>query len=383
MNNLRGLLVLSVLSMSIGLSAYAQPTAEVGKRAFLKLTVPADAKVEIDGIVISQTGPVRLLASPPITDLTRKYEYTIKATWMIDGKPVTKTIGVEVIPGTEKVVDFIGTPPLAKKEEPKKEEPKKVEPKKEEPKKVEPKKEEPKKVEPAPKKEEMKKEEPKKVEPKKEEPKKPEVGPKPPEVKKEEPKKVEPTPKPPEPKKEEPKKPEVGPKPTEVKKDASAIVVPYVRTPTEVVEAMLKLASVQPSDSVYDLGCGDGRIVIAAVTQFKAKRGTGIDLDPVRVRESVEAAKKANVADRVEFRQGDVLKLRDLSEATVVTLYLLPEVNEKLMPVLKSTLKPGSRIVSHDFTMGDGWKPEKEIVVVDKEKVSHRLYLWTIPAPKK
>ena len=107
MLNLRGLLSLSLVSMLVVLSANAQPTAEVGKRAFLKITVPADAKVEVDGIVISQNGPVRLLASPPIVDLTRKYAYSIKVTWTADGKPVSKTVEVEIVPGVEKEVDLL------------------------------------------------------------------------------------------------------------------------------------------------------------------------------------------------------------------------------------------------------------------------------------
>src|SRR5438445_6007089 len=125
--------------------------------------------------------------------------------------------------------------------------------------------------------------------------------------------------------------------------------VPYVPRPQPVVEAMLKLADVKAGDVVYDLGCGDGRIVVTAVKQFGAKRGLGIDLDPDRVAQSNENAKKAGVADKVEFKQGDVLKLDSVADATVVALYLSPSVNRQLEPMLRKTLKPGSRVVSHDF----------------------------------
>ncbi|MCE9530471.1 MAG: 50S ribosomal protein L11 methyltransferase [Planctomycetes bacterium] len=140
---------------------------------------------------------------------------------------------------------------------------------------------------------------------------------------------------------------------------------------------MLKLAAVKEGDVVFDLGCGDGRIVVTAVSKFKAKEGWGLDLNPDRIKDSLETAKKANVSDRVKFDQGDVLKVEDVSKANVVTLYLLPEVNRRLAPMLKKTLKPGSRVVSHDFDMGD-WKEDKKISVTDEEGVEHTIYLWTI-----
>src|SRR5260370_33711200 len=136
------------------------------------------------------------------------------------------------------------------------------------------------------------------------------------------------------------------------------IEVIYVPTPDDVVDAMCKMAKVTKDDVVYDLGCGDGRIVIAAVAKFGAKRGVGIDLMPDRVKESKENAKKNKVEGKVEFRQGNVLKIDDLSEATVVMLYMGDDINLRLRPILQKTLKPGARIVSHRFTMGD-WKPEK------------------------
>jgi precorrin-6B methylase 2 len=154
--------------------------------------------------------------------------------------------------------------------------------------------------------------------------------------------------------------------------------VPYVPTPQPVVEAMLKLAAIKPGDVVYDLGCGDGRIVVAAVKDFKAKRGVGIDLDPQRVQESKENAKKAGVADRTEFREGDVLKLENLADADVVTLYLYPSVNRKLEPMLRKTLKPGARVVSHEFRIGE-WAPDRTERVRDERGNDHVLFLWTIP----
>ena len=148
--------------------------------------------------------------------------------------------------------------------------------------------------------------------------------------------------------------------------------VPFVPTPKDVVAAMLKLGGVKTGDVIYDLGSGDGRIVITAAEQFKT-RGVGIDINPERIQEANENARKAGVTDLVQFRQADLFST-DISEATVVTLYLLPSVNLKLRPKLLHDLKPGTRIVSHSFDMGD-WKPEKQ------ETVEGRIiYLWTVPA---
>jgi SAM-dependent methyltransferase len=153
--------------------------------------------------------------------------------------------------------------------------------------------------------------------------------------------------------------------------------VPYVPTPQPVVDEMLKLAQVKKEDVVYDLGCGDGRIVVTAAKQFGA-RGIGVDIDPERIKDSKANAQKAGVTDRVKFVQSDLFKM-DLKEATVVTLYLLPEINLKLRPKLFRELKPGTRIVSHDFDMNE-WKPEKTVRVrADRE---HTLYFWTIPEKK-
>jgi uncharacterized protein (TIGR03000 family) len=164
-------------------------------------------------------------------------------------------------------------------------------------------------------------------------------------------------------------------------KQPDDIFIRYVPTPDEVVEAMLKLAEVGPKDVVYDLGCGDGRIVVTAVSKFKAKRGVGVDLDPERIKESKANAKAAGVEDKVEFRQQDVLKLKDLGEASVVMLYMGNDLNLRLRPILQKSLKPGSRIVSHRFTMGD-WKPLQSITVKDKDGETYHLHLWKIGEEK-
>lgn len=148
--------------------------------------------------------------------------------------------------------------------------------------------------------------------------------------------------------------------------------VPYVPTNQKVVDAMLELAGVNAKDVVYDLGCGDGRIVVTAAKKYGAS-GRGIDIDPERIREARENAKKAGVEDKVEFIEGDLFE-SDVSEASVVTLYLLSSVNMKLRPMLLKQLKPGTRIVSHAFDMGD-WEPD-ETRTVD----GARIYLWTVPA---
>jgi uncharacterized protein (TIGR03000 family) len=164
-------------------------------------------------------------------------------------------------------------------------------------------------------------------------------------------------------------------------KQPDHIVIRYVPTPESVVEAMLKLAKVGKDDVVYDLGCGDGRIVVTAVKKFGAKKGVGIDLDPKRIAESNANVKKEGVEGKVEIRKGDVMKVDDLGQATVVCLYLADELNEQLRPILQKTLKPGSRIVSHRFKMGD-WKPEKteKLEVAGEE---YEVHLWTIADPDK
>ncbi len=151
--------------------------------------------------------------------------------------------------------------------------------------------------------------------------------------------------------------------------------VVYVPTPNEVVDRMLALTKVKNNDVIYDLGSGDGRIVITAAQKLGAK-GVGIDIDPQRIQEAKENAQAAKVADRVEFRQQDLFET-DLSQASVVTLYLLPDLNLKLRPKLFKELKPGTRVVSHDFDMGD-WKPERT-EKIDVGGREHTVYYWVIP----
>lgn len=147
-------------------------------------------------------------------------------------------------------------------------------------------------------------------------------------------------------------------------------VVPYVASGPETVTAMLKLAGVEKNDLVIDLGCGDGRIVIAAAKEYGA-HGIGVDIDPDRIKEANQNARKEGVANLVEFRQGDLFAA-DIRKATVVTLYLLPSVNMKLRPKLWRELKPGTRVVSHTFDMED-WKPDKVEKVGGSE-----IFLWVI-----
>jgi cyclopropane fatty-acyl-phospholipid synthase-like methyltransferase len=149
---------------------------------------------------------------------------------------------------------------------------------------------------------------------------------------------------------------------------------PFVPTPHDVVQRMLTLARVGPNDVVYDLGSGDGRIVIAAAQTFGA-RGVGVDLDPARIAESEENARRAGVERLVAFKLQDALQT-DVSDATVVTLYMLSQINVKLRPILTRQLRPGARIVSHSFAMGD-WEPEHVETFRDAAGTSRTLYLWT------
>jgi SAM-dependent methyltransferase len=178
---------------------------------------------------------------------------------------------------------------------------------------------------------------------------------------------------------------QLAPAPAQDKKDPD-IVVPFVPTNEKVVAAMLKLANVKDGDTVYDLGCGDGRITIAAVQDFKAKRGLGIDFNPERLKDCEKRMADLKVTaeqkKKITFKQGDVLKMTpdDFKDVDVVTMYLLPEVNLKLRPILQKGLKPGARIVSHDFDMGDWKEDKKEEITVDR---THTVYLWTIKGDKK
>lgn len=148
----------------------------------------------------------------------------------------------------------------------------------------------------------------------------------------------------------------------------------FVPTPPEVVDAMLAMAGVRDGDVLYDLGSGDGRIPIAAARKFRVK-AVGIDIDPRRIAEANANAKAAGVTDEVSFRREDLFTA-DFGEATVVTLYLLDTLNERLRPRLLAELEPGTRIVSHAFRMGD-WEPEKS-----QEIGGRMIYFWTVPARK-
>jgi SAM-dependent methyltransferase len=151
--------------------------------------------------------------------------------------------------------------------------------------------------------------------------------------------------------------------------------VPDVRTPLAVVNEMLRLADVTASDVVYDLGSGDGRILIAAARD-RGARGVGLEIDPALVAQSAERARRLGLADRLSFRQQDLFEA-DLTPATVVTLYLSPDLNRRLRPKLLSELRPGARIVSHNVDMGD-WAPARTLQVSSNEG-SHTLYLWVVP----
>jgi SAM-dependent methyltransferase len=152
-----------------------------------------------------------------------------------------------------------------------------------------------------------------------------------------------------------------------VKKD-----VPYVPTPQPVVDRMLEMAAVTKNDIVYDLGCGDGRMIVTAAKKYGA-HGVGVDIDPQRIKESNENAKSAGVTDKVKFEIKDLFTM-EFGDASVLTMYLLPQVNLNLRPKILSDMKPGSRIVSHSFDMED-WKPDGE-----DEVESSNIYFWIVPA---
>jgi SAM-dependent methyltransferase len=149
--------------------------------------------------------------------------------------------------------------------------------------------------------------------------------------------------------------------------------VPYFPSTDEAVLGMLKLAGTGPNDTVYDLGCGDGRIVIAAAKAFGA-RGVGVEIDPAPLRMAVYNAKRAGVENRVRFVRGDLFET-DIGDATVVTLFLFESLNRQLLPKLRKELKPGTRIVAHRYGFGNEWPPEKTV-----QAGASTLYLWTVPA---
>ncbi|MET1160619.1 MAG: protein-lysine N-methyltransferase [Thermoprotei archaeon] len=150
--------------------------------------------------------------------------------------------------------------------------------------------------------------------------------------------------------------------------------VPYVPTPIPVVRAMLKLANAGPDDIVYDLGCGDGRILVVAVKEFNVKKAVGIEKDPDRYNEALENIKRHGISDRVVLINDDFFNT-DISEASIVTLFLLTVVNEALRPKFERELKDGARIVSHEFRI-PGWKPYKVVDVKDDNGLTHTVYLY-------
>jgi SAM-dependent methyltransferase len=158
-----------------------------------------------------------------------------------------------------------------------------------------------------------------------------------------------------------------------IAQNAPRLDVPYVPTPEPVVQRMLEIASVQTDDYVVDLGSGDGRIAIAAVKERGAKSALGVDLNPERIEEAKANAEKAGVADKVNFEQGDLFE-KDISDANVLTMYLLPRVNMRLRPVILSELAPGTRVVSHAFSMED-WEADQTDIVDGRY-----IYLWIVPA---
>jgi tRNA A58 N-methylase Trm61 len=160
-------------------------------------------------------------------------------------------------------------------------------------------------------------------------------------------------------------------------KEKDDIVVRWVPTPPDVVDAMCKMGKVTKEDVVYDLGCGDGIMVFTAVKKFGAKKGVGVDINPDLVKKCQVKAKEEKVEDRVEFRVGDVLMVEDLPDATVVLLYMGDDINKRLQPVLQSKLKPGARVVSHRFKMGEDWPPERT-EKLDIGGTKYEIHLWTI-----
>jgi len=166
-----------------------------------------------------------------------------------------------------------------------------------------------------------------------------------------------------------------GRTPPQTGQAAPAPLAPFTPTPQEVVDRMLQMAEVTKDDVVYDLGSGDGRLVITAAKRYGA-RGVGVDIDPALIARSRDNARREGVDKLVEFRQQDALTV-DVSPASVVTLYLLSGANLKLRPILQKALKPGSRIVSHQFGMGD-WVPARTETITDQRGTSRLLYLWII-----
>ena len=163
--------------------------------------------------------------------------------------------------------------------------------------------------------------------------------------------------------------------------DVEKIKIRWVPTPEDVVARMCKLGTVTKKDTVYDIGCGDGVMVIHAVEHFGAKRGVGIDIDKDLIKKCQAKAKEHKVENKVEFRVGDALEIKDLSDADVVLLYMGDDINIRLRPILQKTLKPGSRIVSHRFLMGD-WRPTRTETFTGEDGDEYDIHLWVIEKKK-
>jgi uncharacterized protein (TIGR03000 family) len=328
-----------IRALVVGASAALLLTAAPAVRAqdapaTIVVRLPADARLVVDGDETRQRGEVRRFHSPPLAP-GRTFRYNLEAIWTRDGKTVRRTQVARVRAGEETVVDFtvedrradtpaVDKPPSAEK--PRAEQPPPATPPVDKPRTARPPADNP----PADKSRREK---------------------------------------PAETRRAEPSQP-AG----DVNREPDVVFVP---TPPEVVDKMLELANVKKDDVVYDLGCGDGRIVVAAAKKYGC-RAVGVDIDPREVQDAQENVRKNGVGDLVTIRRQDMFAV-DLSKATVVTLYLLPSLNIKLIPQLQK-MKPGSRILSHAFAM-EGYKPKKEVTVTDKEG-DHKIYLWVTPLEK-
>lgn len=159
------------------------------------------------------------------------------------------------------------------------------------------------------------------------------------------------------------------------------IVVRWVPTPGDIVDKMAEMAKTTKNDVVYDLGCGDAVMLIRPIKKLGVKKGVGIDIDPKLIEKAKQNAKEAGVADKLDLRVGDILDVKDMKDADVVLLYIGDDLGERLSPVLQKTMKPGARIVSHRFTLGD-WKPEQTITVKGEDGDEYTLHLWIVPQKK-
>ncbi|QVL32493.1 tRNA (adenine(22)-N(1))-methyltransferase TrmK [Telmatocola sphagniphila] len=166
---------------------------------------------------------------------------------------------------------------------------------------------------------------------------------------------------------------------TKEDKAVDKIEVRWVPTPDDIVDEMAKIAKVTKDDVVYDLGCGDGIMLIRSVKVMGAKRGVGIELKEDIVKQAKERVEKEGLKDKIEIRQGDILDVKDMSDASVVMLYIGDDLGARLEPVLRKTLKPGARVVSHRFLLG-GWKPDKTVTVQGKDGDEYTIHLWEVPA---